>query len=247
MRTRQGREKRMEHGHSETEIAERLDSSSGPGRLRDFIYGGIDGAVTTFAIVAGVEGASLSTDVIIALGIANVLADGFSMAASNYSGTKAELDNVERLRAIERRHIAEIPDGEREEVRQILARKGLSGEVLEGAVEAICAHEKTWIDMMIVDEYGAAPVDPDPMPAAIVTFGAFMACGLVPLIPFLFGLPNPFLGASIATGVTFFAIGAMKSRWSLVSWWRSGLETLTIGAVAAALAYGAGYLVDLMT
>lgn len=237
----------LEHGHTEAEIAARLDASDGTGRLRDFIYGGIDGAVTTFAIVAGVEGASLSTDVIIALGIANVLADGFSMAASNYSGIKAERDNIARLREIERRHIAEVPEGEREEVRQILARKGLAGEVLDGAVEAICAREKTWIDLMLVDEYGAAPIDPNPMPAALVTFGAFLACGLVPLIPFLSGMPNPFLGATIATGVTFFAIGAMKSRWSLVNWWRSGLETLAIGAAAAAIAYGAGYLVDMLT
>lgn len=236
----------LEHGHSRAEIADRLDNTNGSGRLRDFVYGGIDGAVTTFAIVAGVEGASLSPTVIIALGIANVLADGFSMAASNYSGTKAERDNVARLRRVEQRHIAEAPDGEREEVRQILARKGLEGTVLEGAVDAICAREKTWIDLMLVDEYGTAPVDPDPMPAALVTFAAFLACGMVPLIPFLFGLPNPFLGATIATAIAFFAIGALKSRWSLVSWWRSGLETLGIGAAAAGIAYGAGYLVGHM-
>ena len=235
----------LEHGHSQAEIAKRLDGTAPGGHLRDFIYGGIDGGVTTFAIVAGVQGAALSSEIVIVLGIANVLADGFSMAASNYSGTKAERDNVDRLRAIERRHIAEVPEGEREEVRQILARKGLEGEVLEGAVQAICAREKTWIDLMLVDEYGVAPVDPDPMPAAMVTFGAFLACGMVPLIPFLLGLPDPFLGATVATCVVFFAIGAMKSRWSLVSWWRSGLETLSIGAAAAAIAYGAGYLVDL--
>lgn len=237
---------RLEHGHSKAEIAARLAHSRRPNRLRDFIYGGIDGAVTTFAIVAGVEGASLSTEVIIALGMANVLADGFSMAASNYSGTKAESDNVARLREVERRHIARAPDGEREEVRQILAAKGLDGEVLEGAVETICAREKTWIDLMLVEEYGAAPVDPDPMPAALVTFGAFLACGMVPLAPFILGAPDPFLGATIATGLVFFGIGAMKSRWSLTSWWRSGIETLTIGSAAAVIAYGAGYVVSLM-
>ena len=95
----------LEHGHSPEEIARRIGDSGRPSNLRDLIYGAIDGAVTTFAIVAGVVGAELSTKVIIALGIANVLADGFSMAAGNYSGTKAELDDAKRIRAIEERHV----------------------------------------------------------------------------------------------------------------------------------------------
>ena len=83
-----------DHGHSQSEIEARIDAPAGRGYLRDIVYGGIDGSVTTFAIVAGVAGAGLSPWVIIALGIANVLADGFSMAAGNYSGTKAELDDA---------------------------------------------------------------------------------------------------------------------------------------------------------
>ena len=72
-----------EHGHSQQEIAKRIGAPPGRGVLRDAVYGAIDGAVTTFAIVAGVAGAGLSPFIIIALGIANVLADGFSMAAAN--------------------------------------------------------------------------------------------------------------------------------------------------------------------
>ena len=78
-----------------------LRRANGHGHLRDIVYGAIDGSVTTFAIVAGVAGAGLSPFVILALGFANVLADGFSMAAGNYSGTKAELDDLNRLRRIE--------------------------------------------------------------------------------------------------------------------------------------------------
>ena len=89
----------LEHGHEPHEISSRINGTRRRSNLRDVIYGAIDGAVTTFAIVAGVVGAELSTKVIIALGIANVLADGFSMAAGNYSGTKAELDDARRLRA----------------------------------------------------------------------------------------------------------------------------------------------------
>lgn len=231
----------MEHGHSAAEIRERFDKAPKQNHLRDFIYGGIDGAVTTFAIVAGTEGANLSRVVIIALGVANVLADGFSMAASNYSGTKADLDNIQRLRETERRHIMEDPDGERREVREIFKRKGFSGEALEGAIAITTANEERWIDFMITEEYGIAPAEPHPFNAALATFVAFLLCGVVPLLPFLLGFSDPFMLSTAATAVTFFSIGALKSRWSLVSWWRSGLETLAIGASAAAIAYGAGF------
>lgn len=126
-----------EHGHTRGEIAARIGAPPGRGLLRDAVYGGIDGAVTTFAIVAGVAGAGLSPFVIVALGLANVLADGFSMAAANYSGTKADLDNLRRIRKIEERHIRDFPEGEWLEVREILSRKGLKGRVLDQATDAI--------------------------------------------------------------------------------------------------------------
>jgi VIT1/CCC1 family predicted Fe2+/Mn2+ transporter len=237
----------MEHGHSPQEVRERIAQKPGRGNLRDFVYGGIDGAVTTFAIVAGVEGAGFSHLVIIALGVANVLADGFSMAAGNYSATKTEIDNVKRLREIERRHIREVPEGEREEVRQILRNKGLRGSVLEQAVVAVTANESTWIDLMLVDEYGAMPEDPNPMRAATVTFCAFVLCGAVPLLPFLLALSDPFTKAIAMTAATFFAIGALKSRWALTSWIRSGTETLLIGATAAGIAFAAGKWIGMLT
>lgn len=236
-----------EHGHSVEEIRARLTERPKKGYLRDFVYGGIDGAVTTFAIVAGVEGAGLSRTVIVALGIANVLADGFSMAAGNYTGTKAEMENVRRLRDVEQRHIDEDPVGEREEIRQILGLKGLKGDTREAAVDAITSDRKIWIDTMMVEEYGVSPVALHPPSAAAATFLAFVACGLVPLLPFLFGSTNAFAEAIVATGIVFFAIGAGKSRWSLTPWWKSGIETLSIGAAAAVIAYFVGDLVGRLT
>lgn len=232
----------LEHGHEPQDIAKRISNVSGRSRLRDVVYGAIDGAVTTFAIVAGVVGAELSTRVIIALGIANVLADGFSMAAGNYSGTKAELDDAKRLREIEEKHIRLAPDGERAELREILAQKGLDGDVLEAATDAIARDRKTWIDMMLVEEYGLSPVGPHPMRAAQATFLAFLAAGMVPLLPYLLSVPEPFKWSIGATALTFFAVGAAKSHWSLAPWWRSGAETLLIGGVAAAIAYFVGTL-----
>lgn len=212
-----------EHGHSQAEIEARISQPEGRGYLRDIVYGGIDGSVTTFAIVAGVAGAGLSTWVIIALGIANVLADGFSMAAGNYSGTKTELDDAKRLRAVEERHIRIDPDGERRELREILRLKGLNGDALDSAVDQISENREQWIQLMLEGEYGLAGVDPHPLKAAWATFAAFLIAGLIPLMPFLLGLPNAFQLSTGMTLLTFFAIGAYKAKWSLAPWWRSGL------------------------
>lgn len=231
----------LEHDHSPEGIRERLGKERRPNYLRDWIYGGIDGTVTTFAIVAGVAGASLPTGVLLILGLANLAADGFSMAASNYSGTKTELDDYARLAERERRHIQLDPEGEKEEIRQILARKGLSGDTLEDAVAVVTVNEATWIEMMMSDEYGLSTTMRDPRKAALSTFTAFVACGLVPLIPFLMALPVPFFWSALATCSVFFTIGSAKSHWSLMSWWRSGVETLLIGAAAAAAAFLIGY------
>lgn len=231
-----------EHGHSPTEIAARIGAPPGRGILRDAIYGAIDGAVTTFAIVAGVAGAGLSPFIVIALGVANVLADGFSMAAANYSGTKAELENIRRIRDVEVRHIRDHPEGEKLEVREILSNKGLSGDVLNQATEAITQDRENWIALMMDGEYGLGGVDPHPAKSAITTFVSFLVAGVVPLLPFVLGMENAFSFSAAMTMATFFAIGALKSRWSLSPWWRSAIETSLIGGCAATIAFFVGTL-----
>jgi VIT1/CCC1 family predicted Fe2+/Mn2+ transporter len=132
---------RLEHVHTREAIQERLAHDTHGNYLRDFIYGGIDGTVTTFAIVAGVAGAAMPGSVVLVLGFANLIADGFAMGAGNYSGTKADLDDYNRLLAIERKHIAIEPSGEREEIRQIFAGKGFGGAELERIVDVITFDE----------------------------------------------------------------------------------------------------------
>ncbi|MGI9351520.1 MAG: VIT1/CCC1 transporter family protein [Rhizobiaceae bacterium] len=230
----------MEHGHSLSEIRARLEKQNRANYLGDFVYGGIDGTVTTFALVAGVQGAGLPHAIVLILGFANILADGFSMAASNYSGTKADFDNFKRLHEIESRHVDAVPDGERSEVREILRYKGVPDSKLEQNVEAITTNRETWINYMLLEEYGVSVSTKNPLQAGIATFFAFLICGFVPLFPFVIGLDQAFWISSIATGLTFFSIGTLKSRWSVAPWWKSGLETLIIGSIAAVLAYLVG-------
>ena len=231
----------MEHEHSKQAIARRLAGAPSLSYLRDWVYGGIDGAITTFAIVAGVVGAELSSRVVLILGIANLVADGFSMAASNYSGTKTEHEERAHLRAIEERHIAAVPDGEREEIRQIFRGKGFRGQDLERAVDVITADRDRWLDTMLAEEYGLPKAVRSPLKAAASTFVSFVLCGAVPLMPFLVESPAMFQVSIVMTAMVFFLIGSAKSRWSPVSWWRSGTETLAIGLGAAALAFLIGH------
>jgi len=232
----------MEHEHSTEAIQKRLSAGPRHNYLRDWIYGGIDGSVTTFAVVTGVVGAHLSAVVIVIMGVANLVGDGFSMAASNFLGTKSEHDDVRRLEAIERRHIQLTPEGEREEVRQIFAAKGFTGQDLERVVELITSDPDRWVRTMLTEEYGL-PLEPrSAWKAALTTFSAFAICGIVPLVPFLVGMANAFTISIVLTALVFFVIGSVKSLWSTASWWRSGLTTLLVGGTAAGLAYLVGVL-----
>lgn len=233
-----------DHSHTPSDIAARLKGGQRVNYLQDWVYGGIDGAVTTFAIVAGSLGASLSAKIILILGFANLLADGLSMAAGNYLGTKADNDDAERLKVVEADHIERFPEGEREEVRQIFIAKGFDGQALEEAVGVITANRDVWISTMLAEEYGVAKARRSPKRAALSTFGGFLVCGLVPLVPFLLNAPNAAWIALAATALTFGGIGMGKSRWSLSPWWVSSLETLAIGLVAAVVAYGIGHLLN---
>ena len=230
----------MEHAHTSEAIAERLSAGPKQNYLRDWIYGGIDGSVTTAKVVTGVVGAHLSPAIIVIMGFANLFADGFSMAASNFLGTKAEHDDILRLATIEHRHIEMSPEGEREEVRQIFAAKGFDGTDLERVVELITSDKDRWVRTMLTEEYGLPLQARSPWMAALTTFSAFALCGLVPLVPYLLGVGNALTISIFLTAGVFLLIGSIKSRWSTVSWWRSGLSTLLVGGVAAALAYVAG-------
>lgn len=234
------------HDHSAEAIRVRLEAGAEASYLRDWIYGGIDGAVTTFAIVCGVVGANFSTSVILVLGAANIVADGFSMAASNYTGSKAENDEFDRIRAHEEEQIKRDRDGEIQEIREIFRSKGFEGKDLDRAVEIITSDEKLWVDTMLTEEYGLPMSERSPFRAAFGTFIAFMLCGLVPLLPFLISEQvltrvNATWWSVLLTGVVFFGIGSLKSRWSLVGWFRSGMETTLIGLGAALIAFGIGY------
>ncbi len=212
--------------------------------IRDWVYGGIDGAVTTFAVVAGVAGAALSTDIVLILGFANLVADGFSMAAGNLSSSRTEAEQYDRLVGQVHRRIAADPERERETLRRIYREKGYADDQVDELVETLSSNEPGWARTMMVEEFGLAPVTRNAWLAAGSTYAAFLLCGIVPLIPYVLGLG--FAVSGVMTAVVFFVIGSLRSLWTDATWYRSGAVTLAIGGAAAVMAYVIGYLLKLI-
>lgn len=216
--------------------------------LPDFVYGGIDGSVTTFAIVAGVTGASLSPTIVLILGFANLFADGFSMAVSNYLSSKSKKEFADKIRKSEEDSIKNVPEEEIQEIRDIFAEKGFSGPQLDDAVEIITSNQDVWIDTMMKDEFGIFEDQTSPLKSAAVTFISFNLIGFIPLFAYVlsyfsaFFRTNTFTLSIILTSVAFFIVGSVKGRIVEMRWPISGLETLLMGGVAAIIAYVVGYL-----
>jgi VIT1/CCC1 family predicted Fe2+/Mn2+ transporter len=222
--------------------------------LEDFVYGATDGAVTTFAVVAGVVGASLSPAIVLILGFANLFADGFSMAVGNYLATKSQREYIERARQREEWEIDNLADQERQEIRDIYAGKGFKDEILEEIVRIITSRRKVWVDTMMKEELGLIEDRKRPVDTALTTFVAFNMIGVIPLVPFIAMFAagavataqDAFILSSIFTGVAFFTIGAVKGRILQKSLVRQGFGTLLIGGIAAVVAFVAGYLLNLL-
>ena len=223
--------------------------------LEDFVYGATDGAVTTFAVVAGVVGASLSPSLVLILGFANLLADGLSMAVGNYLAAKTRLEYIEKARRREEWDLDTLVEQEKQEIRDIYAKKGFKEELLEEIVRIITSRRKVWVDTMMREELGLIEGRTRPMDTAITTFVAFNLVGLIPLLPFIVmfvaGLAiiasfDAFTYSIILTGAAFFLIGGVKGRVVQKPLIRSGLGTLLIGGIAASVAFVVGYILNLV-
>ena len=150
--------------------------------LGEFIYGSIDGIITTFSIVAGSIGGGLSKKVIIILGLSNVISDGFSMGISRYLSSSAEI------------------------------QQGL----LKGKEAFI---------------------------SGLATFISFVIIGMLPILPFL--LKDDAKNISLAVALTMFLIiGIIKGYYLKQNIIWSGLETFSIGSIAALISYGIGHYIS---
>jgi VIT1/CCC1 family predicted Fe2+/Mn2+ transporter len=219
--------------------------------LGEFVYGGIDGSVTTFAVVAGSAGAALNSEVIIILGFANLLADGFAMSVGSYLSTKSEKENYNKHKRIEYWEVDNLPEKEKEEVREIYRAKGFSGELLEQVVDKITEDKDRWVDVMMKEELEMSEETKSPITMGGVTFLSFIFFGFIPLITYVLAYfdflekgTDLFLISSILTGAVFILIGYLKALVNQISTVRSVLETLFLGTAAASLSYFVGNILE---
>lgn len=216
--------------------------------LPDFVYAGIDGAVTTFAAVAGVVGAHLSINIILIIGFANLFADGFSMAVGKYLSDTAELERIQHLRHLQERAILEKPHGEKKALVHVLKKFGFGDGPLHEATGVIVKHPAAWVNLLMHHKQHVIEENINPVKGALATIAAFMTIGLIPLLGYVFQGFLPvneqwlFWGTCIATLAALFLVGTVKAQFSKKSWLVAGMETAFIGGIAASIAYIVGAL-----
>lgn len=232
--------------HSSNTIFDRYQTYLG-----EFVYGGIDGSITTFAVVAGATGANLDSSVIIILGFANLFADGFSMSVGGYLSAKSQLDNYKKHKKIEYWEVENLPEKEKEEVRDIYRAKGFEGELLEQIVTVITADKHRWVDVMMKDELNMIEEANSPFMKGLTTFISFVFIGFIPLVTYVIdyiadlnGNYNLFLIACILTTIAFIFIGYLKSYVTQSNKIKGITETLLLGGIAAAVAYYVGNILE---
>ncbi|MFC2109217.1 VIT1/CCC1 transporter family protein [Bacteroidota bacterium] len=218
--------------------------------LGEFVYGGIDGSVTTFAVVAGAVGAGLDSSVIIILGFANLFADGFAMSIGAYLSAKSEKDNYAKHKKIEYWEVDHLPEKEREEVRDIYREKGFEGELLEQVVEVITSDKDRWVDVMMKEELEMIEEKKSPFKIGLITFVSFLLLGFIPLWVYVVDFLNEdlelnlLLWSSSLTAMSFALIGYLKGVVNSKNKTYSVISTVLMGVSAALVAYYVGDVLE---
>jgi vacuolar iron transporter family protein len=217
-----------------------------PTLLSDFILGSQDGLVNVLGILLGLVAAGTSMRIIEVGALAALAAESISMGAVAYTSTlsrrKLYLSEIER----EAREMREVPELEREEVRVILRRWGYEGDEVEEMLRRIEAKPQAWLDIMMAFELNLAEVEPhQPRTSGLTVLGATVAGSIVPLVPFLVGLPRTAAAivSVIVSGLMLVGVGIYEARTTTGSWLSSAGRMVLIGLGAGFAGFVVGKLV----
>jgi len=217
--------------------------------IKSIIYGGLDGIITTFAIVAGISGANMASEVVLVLGFANLMADGLSMGIGDYLSERSELEFIRSERNREEWEFANFKEGEIAEMMEIYISKGLSAADSELILRAMAKYPRFFIDHMMVQELSLYPPsgDEQPMKSGVVTLLSFLLFGCIPLLSFvilseieldlIFGVEPKLLISAIMTILTLFALGVLKGKITETNMFKSGCFIAVNGLLAAGASY----------
>ena len=220
--------------------------------LKQIVYGGNDGIVTTFAIVAGFAGAQVEGVAqigglaVLVFGLANLFADAVSMGLGEYLSGRAQHDLYHSRRDLELKEIATNPEAERQELIAILGQRGLPEAEAEKTADILMRHPNMMADLMMTYEFGMHdPNEDNPAVNGLFTFGSFVIFGAVPLVPYFLMEPSDatFYWSVFSTFSALAALGLL--RWNATSerLARTMGETIAVGASCAAVAYFVGWIV----
>ncbi len=212
--------------------------------LSDFILGAQDGLVNVLGVILGIAAATNDARIVLVAGLATTFAESISMGAVAYTTTLADADHYQSELEREYRHIREIPNLEKQEIRDIYQSKGFAADLLERIVDTVTANKDVWVAVMMAEEHQLAPVDRKRARRAAWIVGLSAVVGsLIPLAPFMFLPVATSMWASVlVTALVLFAIGAYKARVTIGRPMRSGFEMATIGTVSALAGYVVGIL-----
>lgn len=213
--------------------------------LGPFVYGGIDGCVTTFAVVAGAVGAGLDSSIIIILGFANLLADGFSMSIGAYLSSKSEVSYFKNQKQTIIKRITDHQSLEINRLKDFYAEKGYTGTTLKDIVAVITNDRDRWANVILKEQMNLSLPDRSPLNTGVATYVSFILIGLIPLVIYVVDYISPinsslFLWSSLLTAAGFIFIGALKSHVTNSHLLRGIAETLLLGAIAALVAFYVG-------
>ena len=212
--------------------------------LSDIILGGQDGLVNVLGVILGVAAATGDSYVIMVAGLAATFAESVSMGAVAYTSTLADADYYESEREREYRHIQEVPNLEKEEIRAIYRAKGFAGDLLERIVNTITSSPDVWVAVMMSEELQLQPVDRrTALRSAIIVGIAAIIGSLIPLAPFIFAPVSVGIILSILlSALVLFIVGVIKARMTVGHPGKSGLEMAAIGTISALVGYAVGAL-----
>lgn len=215
--------------------------------MRDIILGVNDGLVSTFLLVSGVVGGGLSATDVLLTGVAGAVAGAISMSIGEYIATKSQEEVFDAELALERHHLRDHREHEVDQLREMLAERGLSGDDLETVVQIIDSDDNTMLNMHAALEFGIVDEERRSPYAAAAASGLLFLAGAVPsVIPFAIwdDTQTALLAAAVLAGIGLFVVGAVKTIQTRKNPWLSGLENLALGMAGGVLAYLVGKAFD---
>lgn len=214
--------------------------------VRDVVIGMSDGLTVPFALAAGLSGAVSNTRLITIGGLAEIAAGSIAMGLGGYLAARGDAEHYEQERAREYREIKEIPEEEVAEVKRVFENYGLPAQESLRVAEALSKHPDAWVDFMMRFELGLEEPDPKrALTSAGTIAGAYIVGGFIPLSPYV-ALSNAYRGLVFSAVITLFALGIFgfaKGRFTGERALRSAIQTMLIGGIAAAAAFGLARLI----